>query len=111
MCTEGIFRKAASEPKMADLRAHIQFKDYELLFNDEDNDPNNPDILSMYDQPHEIANVLKEILRESTESVCPTDCYEGFLACSVKKYPELEKRAYAIGIHMKKLPETRQHIL
>ena len=47
----------------------------------------------MFEKYNEVANVLKEILRESNESVCPTEYYEEFLDCSANKYPELKDRA------------------
>jgi hypothetical protein len=31
---EGLFRKCGSEPKMAELRVHLQFQDYEVLAED-----------------------------------------------------------------------------
>jgi len=34
--------------------------------------------------PHEVANVLKEILRESKESPCPTEFYDKLLSINAK---------------------------
>jgi hypothetical protein len=60
---------------MAELRVHLQFQDYELLA-EEKFVSTEAKTLHMQDNPHEIANVLKEILRESTESVCPTEIFD-----------------------------------
>ena len=64
----------------------------------------------MRDQPHEIANVLKEILRESNESVCPPELFDAFLSITIESHPEEFSRAELLADLMRKLPPTRMHL-
>ena len=66
--------------------------------------------LNMKDYPHEVANVIKEILRESVESVCPPSLYDEFLSITVERNSEEVERAELIKIVMEKLPISRIHI-
>ena len=57
-----------------------------------------------------MANVLKEILRESKEAPCPIGFYDLFLAINMKTYPEEQARAHQISNLMRKLPPLRVNI-
>ena len=62
---EGLFRLAGDTAKINELNIHLSLRDFAKLG-------------EMNDCPNEIANFLKEILREMTEPVCPFSLYPKF---------------------------------
>ena len=62
---EGLFRVNGEKAKIKELDTHLAMGDYSVL-------------KRYADYPNEVANYLKEILRELAEPLCPPDKYEQF---------------------------------
>lgn len=60
-----MFRISGEKSKIKELDTHFAMCDYSVLQRYNEN-------------PHEVANYLKEVLREMSEPLCPTDKYELF---------------------------------
>lgn len=62
---QGLFRVNGDRSKIEELSIHMQLGDFSILSKFQNN-------------PNEVANFLKEILRELTEPVCPFEKYPDF---------------------------------
>ena len=75
---EGIFRRSGSDKKQKELMTHLMFQDYSILNEFQNN-------------PHEVANILKQILRESVESAFPADGYTFLIDINENKHHDIEE--------------------
>ena len=79
MKLEGLFRQCGSERSIDALNTHLMFCDYKVM--------------SDYDsKPHDVANLLKRILREMGEPIIPFSAYNMFMEINQNKVKDGEKR-------------------
>lgn len=103
MKIEGIFRKSGSEKLQNTLMAQLSLCDY--------------DFRDYNDKQHEIANVLKQILRDMAEPICTFEFVDFFLK-STEDDEELDNKQYFVDQYKKilsqqdkRLPEINKNTL
>jgi hypothetical protein len=80
---EGLFRRNGSESTMSKLLTHLSFLNYRAMMDYTSN-------------PHDVANLFKNILRDIAEPVVPFNFYETFMNINLKEYPSRDKRLQMI---------------
>lgn len=96
---EGLFRKSGSQPAIEKLNTHLIFCDYLIMTESE-----------VKDQPHDVANLIKNILRELDAPLVPYNLFHEMLE-KCKKGIEPQERKQQLRDILLKCPELNKTTL